>query len=123
MATLGDQTLSSRSIDQLVPNSHVVLKTRKLRPAKPLKRARYDLRWVCHQFIGRHGSAVFLLCTVVTRTTRSASADRAARESAAGARRTLLAEDFHNAVLTAATLPIDMLEREVDTYIQSAARR
>jgi len=26
-------------------------------------------------------------------------------------------------VLTAGTLPIDMLEREVDTYIQSAARR
>lgn len=33
------------------------------------------------------------------------------------------AEDFRNAVLTAGTLPIDMLEREVDTYIQSAARR
>jgi hypothetical protein len=32
-------------------------------------------------------------------------------------------KDFHNAVLTAGTLPIDMLEREVDTYIQSAARR
>jgi hypothetical protein len=30
---------------------------------------------------------------------------------------------FHNAVLTAGTLPIDMLEREVDTYIQNAARR
>ncbi len=27
------------------------------------------------------------------------------------------------AVLTAGTLPIDMLEREVDTYIQSVARR
>jgi hypothetical protein len=32
-------------------------------------------------------------------------------------------KDFHNAVLTAGTLPIDMLEREVDTYIRSAARR
>ena len=32
-------------------------------------------------------------------------------------------KDFHNALLTAGTLPIDMLEREVDTYIQSAARR
>ena len=32
-------------------------------------------------------------------------------------------KDFHNAVLTAGTLPIDMLEREVDTYIQSVARR
>jgi uncharacterized protein (DUF885 family) len=31
-------------------------------------------------------------------------------------------KDFHNAVLTAGTLPIDMLEREVDNYIQSAAR-
>ena len=32
-------------------------------------------------------------------------------------------KDFDNAVRTAGTLPIDMLEREVDTYIQSAARR
>jgi uncharacterized protein (DUF885 family) len=31
-------------------------------------------------------------------------------------------KDFHNAALTAGTLPLDMLEREVDAYIQRAQR-
>jgi hypothetical protein len=44
-----------------------------------------------------------------------------ARQAPLGERFSL--KNFHNAVLTAGTLPIDMLEREVDTYIQSAARR
>ncbi len=32
-------------------------------------------------------------------------------------------KDFHSAVLTAGTLPLDMLEREVEAYIRSTALR
>jgi hypothetical protein len=73
-------------------------------------------------------SGIIHFGTAITRTTRSGRPAqlrlielREKARQALGERFSL--KDFHNAVRTTGTLPIDMLEREVDTYIQSAARR